>query len=155
MVLPPPIPPQARSPMGPWIEGGYDNVGTRPKRARPRLLWIGYNCRCRATSRQREREGTIESSERAAARAHEGEPTVQVLSKKSKEDTGFRRLDRGIWELGRHLERPACEVWLYRQQAFLGNGEMDDLCNQTQDSLVLLRIPRKTRTTRRTTLRRR
>lgn len=141
MVLPPPIPPQARSPMGPWIKGGHDDLGTWPERARPRLLWIGYNRRGRATSRQRERKGTIESSERAAARAHEGEPIIEVLSRNSKEDMGRRRL--GIWELGRHLKRPACKGWLYRQQAFWATAKWTTYAT-TKDLLLPRSTPRNT-----------
>lgn len=128
-------------------------MGTRPKRARPRLLWIGYNCRGRAASRQREREGTVESSERAAARAHEGEPIIEVLSKKRPSETR----DEGVWIRGygnwEGISKGQLARLALQTAGVFGNGEMDDLYNN-QGCASSTYSP-KPNTTRKTTLRRR
>ena len=80
LVLPPPIPPQARSAMGPRIEGGHDHVGTGPECARPRPLRLGDSRRGRSAGGQRKSERASERSESAAARAHEGKPVVEILN---------------------------------------------------------------------------
>ena len=137
MVLPPPVPPQARSPMGPGIEGGHDDVGTGPKCARPRLLRIRNNSRRRPATRQRERKGASEGSERATACAHEGESTVEVLNRKArtKWDEGVFAMGYCNWE-GRHPGNQLATLAL-QIAGVLGNGETGRL-HARKDSLLFI-----------------
>ena len=104
--------------MGPRIQGGHDDMGTGPERARPRLLRIGDSRRGSGARRQRETKGASKRREPAAACANEGEQIVEVLNQKGKGNhESKRRLDwnNGVWEAS---WRPACKVGLTASRRF-------------------------------------
>lgn len=124
--------------MGPRIEGGHDDLGTGPERARPRLLRLGHSRGGRCAGGQRESERAGEGSEPAAARAHEGEQVIEVLKRERKShECDMERIgvigfgDIGI---GKGIMEASLQGWLnYSWQAGMQafffpfeSGEMDN-----------------------------
>ena len=98
--------------MGPRIEGGHDDVGTGPERARPRIPRVRDGRRRRGARRQRKSQGTSEGREPAPARAYEGEQAVEVLSEEKSGRHGVTVFsDRDKWDLGSVLET-SLQGWL-------------------------------------------